>query len=249
MLEKAKVFILGTFHFAECGEHMMNLNAGDITSAKRQLEIKEVVQKLIEFGPNKIAVESRKEKEQELNDLFKDFCKSGYVEDNRLVSNSNEIVQLGFRTAHILKHERIYALDYPVNLPEQVFKYAEEQNRNFLDEFMNEVKLYSQKESEVFQDNTVGGILRHLNDPKRYTREHSNLYLRLAQVGAGDTYDGGDMLTEWYRRNLYIFGNLQKAAEPGDRILVIYGAGHCKILQDFARDYDEFQLVDPLSYI
>nr|WP_317984434.1 DUF5694 domain-containing protein [Clostridium sporogenes] len=55
--------------------------------------------------------------------------------------------------------------------------------------------------------------------------------------------------TEWYRRNLYIFANLQDIAEPDDRILVIYGAGHCKILQDFVSEYNKFELVDPLNYL
>jgi len=99
------------------------------------------------------------------------------------------------------------------------------------------------------KNSTVIEILKYLNDPTRIAKEHSDLYLAMAQIGAGDKYYGVDMLTEWYRRNLYIFGNLQDIVEPGDRVLVIYGAGHCKILQDFVSEYNDFELVDTLEYL
>lgn len=34
-----------------------------------------------------------------------------------------------------------------------------------------------------------------------------------------------------------------------DRIIVLYGAGHCKILRSFIKDYSEFEFIDPLDYL
>jgi hypothetical protein len=50
-------------------------------------------------------------------------------------------------------------------------------------------------------------------------------------------------LSDWFRRNMRIFGNIVRLVEsPGERVLVIYGAGHLGWLQyHFAND-PEFRL-------
>ena len=249
MEEKAKILILGTYHFGNGGNHLINNHAGDITTDKKQEEIKAVVQKLAQFKPNKIAVETKRENDKELNEAYSEYCINNVYTYNETIGHRHEIVQLGFRLGQTLNHTKIYPIDYPVNLPEDLFEYAKKNCTKFYGKFINEVNECGINDNNFLENNTVIENLKYLNDPKRIAKQHSNLYLHLAKIGAGDTYYGVDMLTEWYRRNLYIFSNLQDMAEPGDRILVIYGAGHCKILRDFVSEYNKFELVDPLSYL
>ncbi|MBU3190883.1 DUF5694 domain-containing protein [Clostridium bowmanii] len=246
---KAKILILGTYNFENFGQHLINLEVGDITVDKKQDEIKEVVQKLSQFKPNKIAVELNNGKEKELNEVYSRYCQNNSYLYNETISYRSEIVQLGFRLGQMFNHSKIYPIDYPVDLPEELFEYVEKNLPQLYEKFMRIIKEYGIREKEFIKNNTVREILRHLNDPKRILNEHSNLYLHLAQVRSIDTYYGVDMLTQWYRRNLYILGNLQSIAESGDRILVIYGAGHCKVLQNLVRDYNKFELVDILKYL
>jgi hypothetical protein len=249
MTMKAKVLILGTFHFANGGEHMINVEGGDITSEQKQEEIREVVQKLLEFKPTKIAVESRKAKSRELNEAYLDYCLRDSNITSEVISHRNEIVQLGFRLGKMLNHPKIYPIDYPVNLPDELYEYAEKNYPTLYRKFMKEINEYGTTMSQVMKNNSIIEILRYFNNAERINNEHSNLYLYMAQIGAGDNYCGADMLTEWYRRNLRIFGNLQSIAKPDDRILVIYGAGHCKILKDLVSEYKDFELVDTLDYL
>ncbi|MGO5067075.1 MULTISPECIES: DUF5694 domain-containing protein [unclassified Clostridium] len=250
MEEKSKILILGTYHFENVsGNHLIDIKTEDVTTDNKQEEIKIVVQNLSKFKPNKIAVEARKEKETELNDIYSKYCVNNFYLYNETIGHRSEIVQLGFRLGKMLNHNKIYPIDYPVDLPEKLFEYAKQNCPEFYEEFTNEINEYGIKENNFMKNNTVIEILKYFNDPHRIANEHSNLYLRLAKVGAGYTYYGVDMLTEWYRRNLYIFANLQDIAEPDDRILVIYGAGHCKILQDLVSEYNKFELVDPLNYL
>jgi hypothetical protein len=249
MSEKAKVLILGTYHFAKGGEHKINVEAGDITTEEKQQEINEVIERLVRFNPNKVAVEAKREKASEINEAYLDFCKNNSYSHNQVISHRNEIVQLGFRLGKILKHPKIYPIDFPVDLPDKVYAYAEKNCPKLYEKFMKELNEYGATINEVMKSNTVLEILKYFNNPERIAKEHSSLYLYLSQAGAGDTYYGADMLTEWYRRNLRIFGNLQTVAEPSDRILVIYGAGHCKILQQLVSDYKEFELVDAMDYL
>lgn len=249
MGNKTKVLILGTYHFANGGEHKINVEVEDINTDKKQQEINEVLERLAKFNPNKIAVEAKREKASELNEAYLDFSSSNSYSHNQVISHRNEIVQLGFKLGKMLKHPEIYPIDSPVNLPEEVYAYAEKNCPKLYERFMMELNGYGTAINEVMNRGTVLEVLKFFNDPQRIEKEHSNLYLYLSQVGAGDTYYGADMLTEWYRRNLHIFGNLQAVAEPEDRILVIYGAGHCRILQELVEDYTEFELVDALDYL
>jgi hypothetical protein len=248
-LEKAKVLILGTYHFENYGEHLINSEDGDITSAKKQAEIKEVVRRLAQFRPTKIAVELNYEKEKELNEVYSEYCTNNSYVYNDTISNKSEIVQLGFRLGQMFNHLKIYPVDFPVDLPDNVFHYAEKISPVLYEEFIMKIREYGAMENEFMNNHTVREILRHYNDSKRCSNEHSNLYLHLAQVRSKDNYYGVDMLTEWYRRNLYVLGNLQRIAQPSDRILVVFGAGHCKVLQTLVKEYNKFELVDVLKYL
>lgn len=249
MKEKAKVLILGTYHFGKCGGHLVDVEVGNITSDKIQNEINEVVEKLQTFKPTKIAVEAREEKSKELNEVYSEYCCNNAYLSNQIISHRNEIVQIAFRLGQRLNLDKIYPVDYPVDLPDNHFEYAKKNCPNIYNKFINEINEFGDFINKFIGSHTVCENLKYLNDPSRIAKEHSDLYLHLAQIGAGDTYYGVDMLTEWYRRNLYILGNLQRIAEPEDRILVLYGAGHCKILQDFVKEYNGFELVDTLDYL
>jgi hypothetical protein len=246
---KTKILLLGTYHFDKGGGHLMDFDAGDVTTDKKQGEINEVVQKLMEFKPNKIAVEAKRENEKEINNLYLQFCTNNSIKSDEIIGHRNEIVQIAFRLAHKLNHKKIYPVDVPVGLPEDVFEYGEKNCPNLHKKFFNRVNEYGSSENEFMQNHTVGEILRHMNTDARFEAEHSDLYLYLNQIGAGDTYYGVNTLTEWYRRNLYIFANLQNITKPEDRVLVLYGAGHCKILRNLIEDYNEFEFVDPLDYL
>ena len=61
----------------------------------------------------------------------------------------------------------------------------------------------------------------------------------LSGHGFVDQVTGG-----WYNRNLRIFANIHRIAEPGDRILVIIGAGHVPIIRHAFRASPEFRLIE-----
>lgn len=249
-LNKAQVMILGSYHFSNGGEHLINVEVADVMSDEKQLEIIEVIDKLSKFKPNKIAVEAKITSSKELNNTYLEYCSNNGDIKSSIIGHRNEIVQLGFRLANRLNHPKIYPIDVPASLPfEPLNDYAKKNLPELYEKIHQEIIEEAKKGKDLQKNNTVGEILKYCNNENRIEMEHSNLYLDLNQVAAGDKYYGADFLTAWYERNIKIFANLQAISEPGDRILVIYGAGHCKILRDFVSSYKEMELVDALKYL
>ena len=84
-----------------------------------------------------------------------------------------------------------------------------------------------------------------MNDPERLIAGHGHYLLGGIALGDDDEYPGADHVTGWwYNRNLRIFANIRRIAEPGDRILVIIGAGHVPILRHAFRASPEFRLIE-----
>ena len=95
---------------------------------------------------------------------------------------------------------------------------------------------------------TVSKILAELNDPAAISRNQSHYTLALG-LGQGNDWAGAELNAAWYLRNAKIYAKLMKIARPGDRILVLYGAGHNYLLRDFVRTTPGFMLVEPQIFL
>jgi len=243
-LNKIDVAIMGTFHFSEQGSHLVELNKKDILSIQKQSEIEKVRELLLNFKPTKIAVEADIELDQDLYMLYKNYLKNDSYLSNSIFSDSNEIFQLSFPLAKILGHEKLYAIDKSVDLPVEVFEYVKKSNPQKFNDYMNEINIYRDEINKKMNNDSVLEVLKFLNNPVQVDYQHSNFYLKLSEFSSGTETQGIDTLTEWYRRNLYIFSNLQDIMEENDKILVIYGADHLKLLNDFVDESDTMNLID-----
>ncbi|GBD32476.1 hypothetical protein HRbin33_01441 [bacterium HR33] len=241
--DRVQVMLLGTYHFANPGSDVVKAEVSDVLSRSRQLEIRAVVEALVRFAPTKIAVEAVPASGPRLDSLYRAY-RSGDHELSR-----NEIEQLGFRLAATLEHPRVYPIDHPGEFPfDALLAYAQAHDTVFV-KFVEEEHGRITSELNSWQrEKTVGEILRSLNEPERLARDQAT-YMRFAGVGAGNSYVGAELVSKWYRRNIHIFANLKRIAEPGDRILVIIGSGHAPILRELI-SYDAHMVpVDPLEYL
>jgi pheromone shutdown protein TraB len=51
-------------------------------------------------------------------------------------------------------------------------------------------------------------------------------YARMGHFGDDEDPAGARLLMRWHERNTFILTSLLEVIEPGDRVLVLYGAGH-----------------------
>lgn len=239
---RPQVLILGTYHMGGSTDYVQT-STDDVLSPRRQREIEALVDALAAFRPTRIMVEAPVALDSALNARYRRYA--GGQDSLR----RNEIDQIGFRLAKRLGHARLYAIDYSQD--EDVGSVVGWAAQHGDTEFVGMVQGFAarmQARSDSLYALTLTEHLRRLNSPAEDAMGQS-AYLRMARVGADSTYIGANVVAGRYARNLKIFANLARLAQPGDRVLVIYGASHGKLLRDFVRESSDLELVDTDEYL
>lgn len=243
--EPIKVMIVGTYHFANPGLDIVKTNIDDVLLPKRQTEIQQVLDGLAQFKPTKIAVERN-------GDAFPNNALPSYQQflSQDTVSNRNEITQIGFRLAKKMHHKEVFGIDVDGEFPfNDVVAYA---NKNGLEKeiqlILDEVKMKGVIFDEKVKKMSVNQILRDLNSPKEIKNEHQ-WYMKLFRFGAKDVQAGANVLSNWTKRNIEICARLVQQAQPGDRIVVLYGAGHNYLLRQCVSELSGWELVEANQYL
>ena len=266
MTHKPTIMILGSSHLANPGMDGFNYKMDDVLAPKRQREIEQLVTQLKPFYPTKIALETDERFDAEINANYRGYLE-GIYELKR-----GEGDQIGFRLAKQMGHPKLYGVDY---WPEQnpffpddfdsdltdVDKFAKEHNQEHL---LPSIEDLAAPDAKIIRQEEDGRVwiepekyvpiidmyIQH-NEPEGIRNDHQ-LYLRkIARIGSGDQYPGANWVAHvWYARNLKIFVNLTRITESDDdRILLIIGAGHVYLIQQFLEDSGDYIVESPLDYL
>ncbi|MFI5385252.1 MAG: DUF5694 domain-containing protein [Fimbriimonadales bacterium] len=239
---KTRVMVLGTYHMANPDLDLVRFQIRDTLSPERQTELAMLELRLARFEPTKIAVEAIPD--GRLNERYGAFL------EGKVELSANEIEQVGFRLAKSLGHAQIYGVDHRSDMDFDMltaFARAEHQDwfPRLLEELPSEI---GRKMQEMDRRFTVSQILAIQNSPDALRFSHS-LYIDMLRLNAGDRYPGVEVVADWYRRNMIIYANIRRIIESGDRVLVLFGAGHAKLLRDLVSEASDLELVDPLDYL
>lgn len=245
-----QVMVLGSFHFHNPGADYAKFETADIMGEQKQKEIAETVARLAKFKPTKIAIEWTTDRTEETNKKYADFLAGKFsISEGDAKIISNEVYQLGFRLAKNAGHKQIYLVDFPGGMDiNSVFAYAAKNNPEYAKKVQKEIGEITDFMNRMQKNKSILEILRMMNKADTLSLAQS-LYVEMATVGAGDNYIGADVVTDWYKRNLKIFANIKRIAEPNDRILLIIGQGHKPILQQLIKESPQMKLVDVMDYL
>jgi len=236
--QKTQVLVLGSYHMSNPGLDAFNMESDDVTSPKRKKEVEDFVNLLARFKPTKICVEAALEREKAINEEYKAYVNGTYE------LTRNEIDQVAYRLAKQLGHDGLYAIDVkaPFDM-DTVVKVAQIYQIKPFMSLLQSMPAFMEKENQLLNESTITSFFMHINTDA-YNQFAHDLYLKMALVGQEDNYAGADLVADWYKRNLRIYRNLMAIdLKPDDRVLVLYGAGHNKILQDLVDDTGSLELV------
>lgn len=246
--KKPALVILGTYHMGTPGNNVVNGKVDDVTSPERQKQLVELVERLKKFRPTKIVVEIDSEDDAKTQEAYGRYLSGQYQ------LSKNETNQIGFRLAKELGHQKVYCVDWSDFWDDPAINYEkfaarDAESDGFLKGVYRTLKAEVDEEHEKMFTLPVTDQLILLNQPDRIEKSH-RIYYDLMRIGRGKEYAGAGYVSWWYRRNMVILVNIIRITDsPNDRILVVYGSGHLKLLTQFARESGFYDLESPLKYL
>lgn len=247
-----QVMIVGTVHFGNPGQDLNNVEMDPVTTPAKQAELAAVAEGLARFQPTAVAVERQAADPATLLDhRYPAFTPA------MLLTNPDERYQVAYRLAHNTGLERVYAIDeqggegrrdyFPFD---KVSDWFEAHGRAGEFAALNSQMAAYIADLEVRQrTETIGALLADTNRPDHPIHGSLSFYYGLLTFGDGVEQPGADLNAGWYERNARIFVKLMTVARPGDRIVVVYGAGHAYWLRHFVENTPGFELVDPVPWL
>jgi hypothetical protein len=247
--EPVQVMVLGAYHMDNPGQDLVNVRAADVLTPQRQAELAEVAEALARFKPTVVVVE-------------RVTGAPGYVDENYtrfkeadLSAQRDERVQIGYRIARAVGLSTVHGIDEQPSAGEpdyfpfdkvQASAHARGQDAALaalLQQAGNMVARFGESQEQ----SSVAKLLRVAND--EHGLADPSLYYSLLNLDAGEDQPGAELLGYWYMRNAKIVAKLCDIARPGDRVLVLFGAGHKHWIEQIARGTPGLQIVDAAQYL
>lgn len=237
--EKIQLLLVGTYHMDNPGQDVFNLKADDVLHEKRQEEIQGFVDLIAAFEPDKIGLEFR----PAYDSLFQASYQA-YLDGADL--SRDERQQIGFRLAKQLGHEKVYGMDAsaPFSM-DPVMEWAEKNNKmELVKKMMGDTQKLIDAEQARMNEMPIDEYLTYMNEQDRLNENLRFYHDYLLLFADEESTPGPDLVSDWYKRNARIMANILQTAEPGDKIMLIFGSGHIPVIQQFARISDRVELVD-----
>ncbi len=245
-----QVMVLGTYHFDNPSRDKVNVRVDDVTVPRRQRELDAIAEAVATFQPTRVMVEVQRPGPTYDVPDYATFSPA------LLRTDRNETTQIGYRIAARVGLRSVQGIDeqpgkgepdyFPIGRVESYAKAHGDQAP--LDAAFASVQA-SARQFEAEQSVTsIPRMLIRYNDPST-PMGGQDLYYSLLRFGDGDNQPGADLNAMWYLRNAKIFAKLVNVARPGDRILVVYGAGHGYWLRHFAATTPGYKSIDVRPYL
>jgi len=213
--DKIHVLNFGSVHLS--GSTDAHSSIFDVNNPKVKVDIKKIVDRLVAFKPTIICVEIPPESTDFINEIFQKYK----TDQSNRINYSEEVNVLGLEVARLSGAKKIYGIDNPIG-----FDYPsliEMANKNASD------SLFVQS----IMDNYAAGHKKPLLDQfaeintTKYKKETFNLYNFLATMHTENSFEGSDIIADFYKRNLRMYTNFSDIPlTKEDRVLIIMGATH-----------------------
>jgi hypothetical protein len=251
---KIKVYLLGTFHFAQTD------SAYDVLTDKNQQSIAELCEIVKKQKPDKVFIERMPdfEHQNKMDSLFQAF-KFGDKRPRR-----NEIWQVAFRVARDLNHKTIYSCDHPGQYGYYYSQIEEYANKNNQTDLLNgksngiTIPLSSQiNEDSLLFNSDLLDYMRWLNSNEVQQTSHAHYISLYPQLGNTNVFQydstyflGSELTIDWYRRNIKIYSKMIAQLDYTEKaIFLLMGNDHIPIIRHLFESNPYFEVIDTEKWL
>jgi len=251
---KIKVYLLGTFHFAQTD------STYDVLSEKNQKSILKLCEIVKKQKPDKIFIERMPDYEYQnkMDSLYQAY-KKGDPRQRR-----NEIWQVAFRVAKDLNHITIYSCDHPGQYGyyySQIEEYARKNNQiELLNGKGNGITIPESSlinEDSLLLNSDLLEYMKWLNSKSVQQSSHAHYINCFPQLGNTNVfhYDstyffGSELTADWYRRNIKIYSKMIAQLDYSEKaIFLIMGNDHIPIIKHLFESNPYFEVIDTEKWL
>jgi hypothetical protein len=241
---KAQVTTLGLFHFSNPGLDTIKTNQMDVSTPESQVYLEGLTTKIGEqFMPTQILIECPRSMQDRIDKEYAKYLKGDFI------LPINESYQIGFRVAKKANTKSVTCFDErEVQWQAEGMMKAMPANAPVQKRFEKQIKQLTEISNKMHKTMSLQQMLVKYNSDE-WNRTNKSLYITTNEVGASTGFEGADSAASWWHRNFRMYANVQKAAQPGEKVLVIAGQAHTAILSDFLDDDNDRQSVDINLYL
>jgi hypothetical protein len=237
-----EVMVLATYHMANPDQDAVNMHVDDVLQPRRQKELAALAKQLELFKPTKVAVEAVA--------TAPSFVWKAALDPHDLEVKRNEVYQIGERVALGSGLDKLYGVDNDGAFDLEPVKTLDARRTGGvrLTQMMKGIQHLADEGDDKLRTSSIGQATAWLNSPEAI-KMNSSFYMELLVMADGDDQQAARLDAEWYERNLRIWGKVLQIAQPGDRILLIFGQGHAYWLRTLVQEMPGYKLVDPEAYL
>ena len=237
-----KVYLLGTFHFAQTD------STYNVLDEKHQKSIEELCQIIASREPNKVFLERQPEFQfqNKIDSLYTVFRSM-----KRPLKAKNEIYQVGFRVAKMLNHDSVYLCDHPGRygyLNEAAYEYAQNNDQTDILERkrIGTVERYEDRANEdsIMKNSSLLEYIKWINSDKVMDASHASYISNWPLIGSTDFYNYDDDDTLIYTKMIN-----QVDFENDNAIVLIMGADHIPIIKNLFDANPYFEVVSASKWL
>lgn len=245
-----QVMVIGSEHFANPGLDVINIEPIDVLTAQRQKELQAIAESLRKFEPTVVAVERVTQAPNYVDTGFESFKEAD------LLQKRNETIQIGYRLANLMGLKSVHGIDEQPSADEpdyfpmqKLMEHIEQQGR--MEEFQSMIASVTERLNGFTAEHSQRNLAKYLAlaNTQGSPLIADDMYFDLMKFDSGESQPGAELFAYYMMRNTKIISKLMDVTEPGDRVVVIYGAGHKPWFEYILNGLSGYEVVDPVPYL
>lgn len=223
--QAVQVMVVGTYHMAGSSGDLINVETDSVLTERRQRELDNIALALKSFNPTVVVTERVTDAPDYVDVKYAKYT------DAMLLESENERVQVAYRLANRSGVKRVYGLDERQSEGEpdyfpfgRLMAHAAATGQK--DELDTQIASAQKMVEEFTTESKDVHIAEKLLRMNLGAVSGADFYYALAKFDQGEEQPAAELQAYWFMRNAKIWSKLLDVTEPGDRVVVVYGAGH-----------------------